>query len=192
MRPSPAPEAALSPLQPARREPEIGRAGEVKKGHGRIEERSIEVISSMSHYLGSNRPGYEQVFRLKRVRKTGEKIETQVVMELTRLPCERAGARRLLALTRGHWGIEYGPSRRSQRDDPRGRQPDQKGAGVAGDRDREEHGHLRLQAEGLTPIPRRPRDTTSTTPGRPWKSCQPQDENETAPPAEPRRVDDAR
>jgi predicted transposase YbfD/YdcC len=42
------------------------------------------------------------------VRKTGEKVETEVVLGITSLPRERAGAKELLALTRGHWGIENG------------------------------------------------------------------------------------
>jgi hypothetical protein len=42
------------------------------------------------------------------VRKTGEKVETQVLVGITSLPRGRAGATRLLALTRGHWGIENG------------------------------------------------------------------------------------
>lgn len=45
---------------------------------------------------------------MTRVRKTGEKVETEVVFGITSLPRERAGAKRLLALTRGHWGIENG------------------------------------------------------------------------------------
>lgn len=49
-----------------------------------------------------------QVYRLRRVRKLGEKVETEVVMGVTSLPGERADARRLLKLTRGHWGIENG------------------------------------------------------------------------------------
>jgi hypothetical protein len=40
------------------------------------------------------------------VRKTGPKVETEVVLGIASLPRERAGARELLALTRGHWGIE--------------------------------------------------------------------------------------
>jgi hypothetical protein len=36
-------EADLSPLQIARREAEFDKAREIDKGHGRIEERSIEV-----------------------------------------------------------------------------------------------------------------------------------------------------
>ena len=49
-----------------------------------------------------------QVFRLTRERKTGEKVETEVVHGIASLPRERAGARELLQLTRGHWGIENG------------------------------------------------------------------------------------
>jgi predicted transposase YbfD/YdcC len=48
------------------------------------------------------------VFRLRRVRKTGAKVETEVVSGITSLPRERAGAKALLGLTRGHWGIENG------------------------------------------------------------------------------------
>jgi predicted transposase YbfD/YdcC len=66
------------------------------------------VTSSLSEYLGSDWPGCAQVFRLTRVRRTGEKVETEVVMGITSLPRERAGAKKLLALTRGHWGIENG------------------------------------------------------------------------------------
>jgi hypothetical protein len=42
------------------------------------------------------------------VRKTGAKVETEVVCGITSLPRERAGAKALLGLTRGHWGIENG------------------------------------------------------------------------------------
>jgi predicted transposase YbfD/YdcC len=66
------------------------------------------VTSSLSEYLGSDWPGCAQVFRLTRVRKTGKKVETEVVMGITSLPGERAGAKKLLALTRSHWGIENG------------------------------------------------------------------------------------
>lgn len=48
------------------------------------------------------------MFRLTRVRKTGPKVETEVVSGITSLPRERAGAKVLLGLTRGHWGIENG------------------------------------------------------------------------------------
>lgn len=48
------------------------------------------------------------MFRLTRVRKAGEKIETEVVLGITSLPRERAGAKSLLGLIRSHWGIENG------------------------------------------------------------------------------------
>jgi predicted transposase YbfD/YdcC len=91
-----------------RREAEIDRASEIDKGHGRIEKRSIEVTSSLAEYLGSDWPGCAQVFRLTRVRKTAAKVETEVVLGITSLPRERGGAKTLLGLIRGHWGIENG------------------------------------------------------------------------------------
>jgi predicted transposase YbfD/YdcC len=42
------------------------------------------------------------------VRKTGEEVETETVLGITSLPRERAGAKALLGLIRGHWGIENG------------------------------------------------------------------------------------
>jgi hypothetical protein len=48
------------------------------------------------------------VFRLTRERRTGEEVETEVVLGITSLTRERAGAEALLGLTRGHWGIENG------------------------------------------------------------------------------------
>ena len=105
--PSPAPRPAFPP-QAARGEAEIERAREVDKGHGRIETRSIEVTSSLAEYPGSDRPGCERVFRLTRVRETGEKVETEVVPGITSPPRERAGAGAPPGLIRGHWGIENG------------------------------------------------------------------------------------
>jgi predicted transposase YbfD/YdcC len=102
------PEAGLSPLQTARGAGEIERACEIDKGHGRIEKRTIEVTSSLAGYLGSDWPGNRQVFRLTRERKTKKKVETEVVFGITSLAHERAGAKKLLGLVRGHWGIENG------------------------------------------------------------------------------------
>ena len=45
---------------------------------------------------------------MTRERRTGEKVETEVVLGITSLPHERAGAKALLGRTRGHWGIENG------------------------------------------------------------------------------------
>ena len=62
----------------------------------------------MAGYLGADWPGIAQVYRLTRVRKTKGKVETEVVYGISSLPRERAGAKRLLGLTRAHWGIENG------------------------------------------------------------------------------------
>jgi hypothetical protein len=66
------------------------------------------VTAALSEYLGSDWPGCAQVYRLTRQRTIGAKVETEVVVGITSLPRERAGAQRLLGLTRGHWGIENG------------------------------------------------------------------------------------
>jgi Transposase DDE domain len=78
------------------------------KGHGRIETRSLEVTTWLSEYLGPDWPGCQQVFRLERERRFGGKVETEVVFGITSLPRERAGAKELLGVIRGHWGIENG------------------------------------------------------------------------------------
>jgi hypothetical protein len=80
----------------------------VTKGHGRIKTRRIEVTSSLSGYLGSDWPGGVPVFRLRRERKTGAKVEREMVLGITSLPREWAGVKEWLGLIRRHWGIEAG------------------------------------------------------------------------------------
>ena len=78
------------------------------KGHGRIERRTLEVTTWLTEYLEPDWPGCQEVFRLGRERRTKGKVEVEVVFGITSLPRERAGARELLGLIRGHWGIENG------------------------------------------------------------------------------------
>ena len=59
-------------------------------------------------YLGDDWPGCRQVFRLQRERRTGEKVEVEVVFGITSLSRERAGAAKVLDAVRAHWGIENG------------------------------------------------------------------------------------
>jgi predicted transposase YbfD/YdcC len=80
----------------------------VDKGHGRIEKRTLEATTWLAGYWGADWPGCRQVFRLRRERRTGEKVEVEEVLGITSLPRERAGAAALLELTRAHWGIENG------------------------------------------------------------------------------------
>jgi hypothetical protein len=54
----------------------------------------------------ANWPGLAQVFRLTRERTVKGQTSEEVVYGITSLPRDRADARRLLGLTRRHWGIE--------------------------------------------------------------------------------------
>ena len=78
------------------------------KGHGRVEERRLEVTTWLAEFLEPDWPGCRQVFRLERERRIGGKVAVEVVFGITSLPRERAGAGELLRLTRSHWGIENG------------------------------------------------------------------------------------
>jgi len=74
------------------------------KGHGRIERRTLTSSTALNGYL--DWPGVGQVFRLQRERTAGGRTTVEVVYGITRLTRAQAGAGRLLALVRGHWGIE--------------------------------------------------------------------------------------
>lgn len=78
------------------------------KGHGRLEQRRLVASSLLNDYLAW--PGLGQVFRVERARTSLARGTTtrEVVYGVTSLRAEEAGARRLLALVRGHWGIENG------------------------------------------------------------------------------------
>lgn len=78
----------------------------MEKGHGRREHRRLISTSALNGYL--DWPGVQQVFRLQRTRITREGSSTEIVHGITSLPPKRADAKRLLELTRGHWGIENG------------------------------------------------------------------------------------
>ncbi|QDV38320.1 hypothetical protein [Tautonia plasticadhaerens] len=66
------------------------------------------MTAALGEYLGSDWPGRVRVFRLRRVRKVGGKVEAEVVLGITSLGPERADAAELLRLTRAHRGIENG------------------------------------------------------------------------------------
>ena len=76
----------------------------VEKGHGRIEKRTI-TVSSM---LADDSPWAElaQVFKLESLRTDAlGNTKTEVRYGVTSLPVYVADPKRLLALSRGHWGI---------------------------------------------------------------------------------------
>jgi len=78
----------------------------VSKGHGRLERCGIRASAALAGY--SALPGLAQVaeVRTEVVRLATGETSTHVRYLVTSLPAERAGPRRVLALSRGHWGIE--------------------------------------------------------------------------------------
>lgn len=76
------------------------------KGHGRVEHRRLIRTTALNGYLDWPRVG--QVFRIERTRIVDGERSTEIAYGITSLPPERADARRLLELSRGHWGIENG------------------------------------------------------------------------------------
>jgi hypothetical protein len=78
----------------------------VSKGHGRRERREIRVSAALAGY--SLLPGLAQVAEVHTrvvAGRTGE-VSTRTRYLVTSLPPEQASPRRMLALSRGHWGIE--------------------------------------------------------------------------------------
>lgn len=78
----------------------------VEKGHGRLERREIRTSSELAGY--SDFPGLKQVAEVKKrvvFLKTGEVKDSRQFI-FTSLSAEEAGAKELLELARGHWGIE--------------------------------------------------------------------------------------
>jgi Transposase DDE domain len=74
------------------------------KGHGRREYRRLCSTTVLDDYL--DWPDVAQVFEVERVRVLPGQTQVEVVQGITSLKRERADARRLLELVRGHWGIE--------------------------------------------------------------------------------------
>lgn len=85
-----------------------------KRRHGRLERRELWALADpqLNGYAGSAGtvgkawPHLQQVCRLERRREVKGKQQVQVSYVITSLPATDANARRLLTLSRGHWGIE--------------------------------------------------------------------------------------
>lgn len=81
---------------------------ETRKGHGRLEERTLTVSSQLNDFL--DWPYLQQVFRLERrfVSIKTRQLQEQVVYGCTSLSREEITPRKLLTLIRSYWGIENG------------------------------------------------------------------------------------
>ena len=74
------------------------------KGHGRVETRRIRTTTRLTGYL--DWPGVKQVCLLERTRRIKGRTTVETACAVTSLGPERASAKQLLAISRGHWGIE--------------------------------------------------------------------------------------
>lgn len=81
-------------------------ARSVDKGHGRIEKRTIRLTTILTKTQQFK--GLKQGFELSRERTEKGKTTVETVHGITSLSRKRADAKRLLELTREHWGIENG------------------------------------------------------------------------------------
>jgi predicted transposase YbfD/YdcC len=97
--PAPAPAPGHAPITITETQ-----ARTVNKGHGRLEVREIRVSSELAEYL--DWPYAEQVFAVTRTWTRQGMTKQEVKYGITSLPETVAPAERVLALKRGHWGIE--------------------------------------------------------------------------------------
>ncbi len=82
------------------------QAETIDRQRGRVERRTIQVSSEMCSYLHTCWPGVTHVAQLTRTRTEKEQTTVEVVSLLAILPPGSDGPQSLLALSRGHWGIE--------------------------------------------------------------------------------------
>ena len=85
-------------------EPEAAPETQVDQHGGRIERRRLWVSDLLVGY--SDWPHLAQVCRLERIVRTQGKTRRELAYAVTSLPPAEANPQRLLALWRGHWGIE--------------------------------------------------------------------------------------
>jgi predicted transposase YbfD/YdcC len=76
----------------------------IEKAHGRIEKRTLRTTTILTKH--QDWVGLKQGFELVRERTVQGKKTAEVVHGITSLSPQRADAKRLLELIRGHWGIE--------------------------------------------------------------------------------------
>ncbi len=85
--------------------------GALEKGHGRVEKRSIDVLPAFAAGIEQDWPSVTHVCRVTRVRQVKKnsqwkEAETEIVYLIARLPDGEVPPETLLAINRGHWGIE--------------------------------------------------------------------------------------
>jgi predicted transposase YbfD/YdcC len=88
--------------------PNYKEASSINNGHGRIEHRTIQVISDETEFV--QWPNLRQVFKLERrvTHIQSNKTTIETAYGITSLEQEKASAEQLLGWARSHWGIENG------------------------------------------------------------------------------------
>ena len=79
---------------------------DVDKGHGRLEVRTLTATTELTGYL--DWPHARQVMEVVRERQIKGTVQREVAYAITSLGRQKADARRLLELMRGHWRVENG------------------------------------------------------------------------------------
>ena len=87
-------------------EPSHKVARSTEKAHGRIEKRTLRVTTVLTKT--QDWAGLKQGFEVIRERTQNGKTTKETVHGITSLSSHEANAKRLLELTREHWGIENG------------------------------------------------------------------------------------
>lgn len=100
------PESCVTGFAPARKD--LRTIESVEKGHGRIEQRTLTASAELKGYV--DWPFGEQVYQLERrfTRVADGKVTHEITYGISSLTASKADAKRLLDITRGHWGIENG------------------------------------------------------------------------------------
>jgi predicted transposase YbfD/YdcC len=83
---------------------EVYGARSLDRGHGRLEVRRLEATERLAAYL--DWPRARAVCRIRRERTVAGQCSSETVYAITSLERRRAGAKRLLTISRQHWGIE--------------------------------------------------------------------------------------
>jgi hypothetical protein len=102
------PKRPFPPYQHRQRDAARTQATTIDKGHGRRERRTLIATTELTSYLRPNWPALQQVCQITRERWEKSVHTVEVAYRITSLEPERADAQKLLALDRGHWGIENG------------------------------------------------------------------------------------
>jgi predicted transposase YbfD/YdcC len=85
---------------------QLQRAETLDRQRGRLERRAIQVSAEMGAYLQTDWPGVTHVAQLTRTRTEKGQTTVEVAYLLAILPPDSDVPQSLLALSRGHWGIE--------------------------------------------------------------------------------------